>query len=292
MEKEVKYYGEWQSGSTILQKLSGPIGDGRVEFPGGDKFEGVFYLSFANLSGPCYAACGKYTFADGSYIERAWINTSENISNFGLKGVYEVKNPDGSVRSITSYLFNVRHGIELLLNEPTEAIEWYNGKEVQRYEVNDYTLERIDEDRLALRVSLSNNISIKMIGGRLLSNKYGNSYFDTYLEGCVYSTNGDSFSSINYNICNLKPYNGWCTMHFANGKYRSEEYKNYDLKYAGEEKWDETAMQKKQLPHPIHPDKNCEAKNNNCGDLGFIAGGIVASAYNFISVLSLFIIFF
>ena len=78
MEEKVKYYGEWQEGSVILEKLSGPIGNGRVEFPNGDSFEGVFHLSFACISGPCYAACGKYTFADGSYIEHAWINKGQD----------------------------------------------------------------------------------------------------------------------------------------------------------------------------------------------------------------------
>ena len=100
MEKEVKYYGEWQEGSVILEKLTGPIGNGRVEFPNGDSFEGIFHLSFACINGPCYAACGKYTFADGSYSEHAWINTSKDLSKFGLKGVYEVKNADGSYRDI------------------------------------------------------------------------------------------------------------------------------------------------------------------------------------------------
>lgn len=263
MDDKVKYYGEWQSGSIILQKLCGPKGDGRVEFPNGDIFEGVFYLSFANISGPCYVACGKYTFADGSYIERAWIDTSENLSKFGLKGVYEIMNVNGTLRSITSFLLNIRHGIELIPGDKPEAIEWYNGKEIERYYVNDYSLERIDKDRITLKVSLSNNISAKMIGGRLLINKYENSYFDTYLEGCIYYPDGNFFSSINYCICNLKPYEGFAVMHFANGKCRTEEYKEYNLVKAYDENWDEAAMVKKQIPNPLHPADNCQAETWN-----------------------------
>lgn len=259
MEEKVKYYGEWQEGSKILQKLSGPIGDGRVEFPNGDSFEGIFYLSFACINGPCYAACGKYTFADGSYIEHAWINTSEDLSKFGLKGVYEVKNADGSARSITSFYIN-KHGIELLASDPAEAIEWHNGKEVQRYGVNGYSLERTDEDRCILNVTLQNGISVKMTGGRLNKNKYDSYYFETHLEGRIYYPDGSSFSSINYNICNLKPYDGWGTTHFANGKCRSEKYESYNLNYAYEEKWDETAMVKKELPNLIHPYDCCQAE--------------------------------
>ena len=262
MENEVKYYGEWQEGSVILEKLTGPIGDGRVEFPNGDSFEGVFYLSFACISGPCYAACGKYTFADGSYIDHAWINTSKELSHFGLKGVYEIKNADGSARSITSFHIN-KHGIELLLSNPAEAIEWYDGKEVQRYGVNNYSLERVDEDRCILDVSLSNGISVRMTGGRLNKNKYDRYYFETYLEGRIYYPDGNSFSSINYNIYNLKPYDGWGTMHFANGKCRSEKYEGYNLNYAYEAKWDETAMVVKVLPYPIHPEDFCEAETWN-----------------------------
>ena len=96
MKKAVKYIGKWQEKSVILEKLEGPIGEGRVEFPNGDTFEGYFHLSFAHIQGPCYVADGKYTFADGKYIENAWINTSDDLTKFGLKGVYEVRNVDGS----------------------------------------------------------------------------------------------------------------------------------------------------------------------------------------------------
>ena len=60
MDEAVKYIGKWQEKSVILEKLEGPIGEGRVEFPNGDTFEGCFHLSFAQIQGPCYVADGKY----------------------------------------------------------------------------------------------------------------------------------------------------------------------------------------------------------------------------------------
>lgn len=129
MKEAVKYFGEWQERSVVSEKLEGPTGQGRVEFPNGDRFEGYFYLHFANIQGPCYVAKGKYTFADGKYIENAWINTSEDLTMFGLKGVYEVHNADGSSASITSFWLNERHGIEVLTAPAAEAVEWYSGKE-------------------------------------------------------------------------------------------------------------------------------------------------------------------
>ena len=41
-----KYYGEWQKGSTIMQKLEGPKGEGAIDYPNGDRFEGCFHLNF------------------------------------------------------------------------------------------------------------------------------------------------------------------------------------------------------------------------------------------------------
>ena len=49
---EIIYKGNWQSGSTIRQVLEGPVGDGEVWYPNGDKFKGYFHLSFANINGP------------------------------------------------------------------------------------------------------------------------------------------------------------------------------------------------------------------------------------------------
>lgn len=55
------YKGLWQYGSTIKQELKGPIGDGQVTYPNGDRFNGYFHLSYASINGPAYAAEGRYT---------------------------------------------------------------------------------------------------------------------------------------------------------------------------------------------------------------------------------------
>ena len=33
-----KYHGNWQDGSVIQQKLDGPIGEGSIDYPNGDRF--------------------------------------------------------------------------------------------------------------------------------------------------------------------------------------------------------------------------------------------------------------
>ena len=252
MKKAVKYIGEWQEKSVILEKLEGPIGEGRVEFPNGDTFEGYFHLSFAQIQGPCYVADGKYTFADGKYIENAWINTSADLTKFGLKGVYEVRNVDGSLASITSFWFD-RHGIEVLLAPKIEVVEWYDGEEQGRYDVNNYTLNAIDKDRRELVVELVNGMSITMVGGRLQPNKYEKYIYENYLMGKVAYDNGEIYESINYNIRNLQPYDGVGTRILPNATKRDEYYKGYDLDCIKNECWDKSRAEKKKLPNPINP---------------------------------------
>ena len=252
MKKAVKYIGEWQEKSVILEKLEGPIGEGRVEFPNGDTFEGYFHLSFAQIQGPCYVADGKYTFADGKYIENAWINTSADLTKFGLKGVYEVRNVDGSLASITSFWFD-RHGIEVLLAPKIEVVEWYDGEEQGRYDVNNYTLNAIDKDRRELVVELVNGMSITMVGGRLQPNKYEKYIYENYLMGKVAYDNGEIYESINYNIRNLQPYDGVGTRILPNATKRDEYYKGYDLDCIKNECWDKSRAEKMTLPNPINP---------------------------------------
>ena len=255
MKDAVKYIGEWQQKSVILEKLEGPIGEGSVEFPCGDKFEGYFHLSFANIQGPCYVADGKYTFADGKYIENAWINTSENLTMFGLEGVYEVRNADGSLVSITSFWLNKRHGIEILVGSTVEAVEWYLGEEQKHYEVKNYTLNAIDECRRELVVELANGISVTMVGGRLVPNKYENYVYDNYLMAKVVYDNGDVYESINYGIRNLQPYGRCGTRRCADGMMRVEYYKGYELERIEREAWDRSRVEEKQIPNPINPEE-------------------------------------
>lgn len=255
MKDAVKYIGRWQQKSVILEKLEGPIGEGSVEFPCGAKFEGCFHLSFAKIQGPCYVADGKYTFADGKYIENAWINTSDDLTMFGLKGVYEVRNADGSLASITSFWLNKRHGIEILVGSTVEAVEWYLGEEQKHYEVKNYTLNAIDKDRRELVVELANGILVTMVGGRLEPNKYENYVYDNYLMAKVVYDNGDVYESINYDIRNLQPYGGCGTRRMANGMKRDEYYKGYELERIEREAWDRSRVEEKQIPNPINPEE-------------------------------------
>ena len=101
------YHGEWQHGSVIQQILEGPVGDGSIDYPNGDRFEGYFHLSYAHLNGPAYMGQGTYTFANGDRIEECWINGVD-----ALTGVYETLHPDGT-RSIAMWYNGERVGMEV-----------------------------------------------------------------------------------------------------------------------------------------------------------------------------------
>lgn len=260
MKEEVKYFGDWQQRSVVTEKLEGPTGQGRVEFPNGDKFEGYFHLNFASIQGPCYVANGKYTFADGKYIENAWINTSEDLTKFGLKGVYEVHNADGSLASITSFWLNERHGIEVVTAPSAEAVEWYLGKEQKRYEIDRYSLNAINGNCRELVVELATGETITMVGGRYILNKYDNQVYENYLSGRIVYTNGEVYTSVNYNIRNLQPYDGVGTRSLLNGKIRDEYYKGYELTDIKDEHWDSARAEVRNIPDPIHPENFMEAR--------------------------------
>ena len=102
-----KYHGDWQDGSVIQQRLDGPVGQGSIDYPNGDRFEGFFHLSFAHLNGPAYMASGTYTFANGDRIEHCWIDGHD-----ALCGVYETLHADGT-RSIAMWHRGKREGIEI-----------------------------------------------------------------------------------------------------------------------------------------------------------------------------------
>ena len=108
-----RYHGEWQEGSVIQQKLEGPVGDGSIDYPNGDRFEGYFHLSFAHINGPAYMGQGTYTFASGDRIEHCWINGRDR-----LQGVYETLHADGT-RSIAMWHNGERTGIEIADNGKT-----------------------------------------------------------------------------------------------------------------------------------------------------------------------------
>ena len=112
----IVYDGWFEFGDVIRQELKGPKGEGSVIYPNGDHFEGFFHLNYAHIYGPAYAADGKYTFADGSVIEHAWINTSDDLEVMDLIGIYPVKRAIGP-DTITPFYRHKINGIEIVLSE-------------------------------------------------------------------------------------------------------------------------------------------------------------------------------
>ena len=267
---EIIYKGDWQLKETIRQKLGGPVGNGEVWYPNGDKFKGYFHLNFACIDGPAHAAEGRYDFADGSYIEHAWLVTSSDRKTFFLTGVYRIKHPN-SEDSIAMFLRGRRYGFELtfrktLSNFPpdTHAKEWYANERIWHGpdgsnddpEVLDYEIDETDVNciRLTLRLRTREGISYKVIqkGGRYEANKYNQMIYDPSVKSTLYYPNGDSID--HYGVCVrcFHPYDGWITIHKAKtGKMRSEEWKEGEMVNAQEWKYDIGASKSLELPDPF-----------------------------------------
>ena len=255
----IKYNGEWQNGSVILQKLEGPIGDGEVEYPNGDRFEGSFHLSYAHIDGPAYAADGSYQFADGSVIEHAWINTSKDLERMDLIGVYRVyraKGPD----TITPFYCHKRNGIEVVLAETPYAVEWHEDGKIQELEMESYTFEQLDKDRSVLTVVLKDGTVVTQNGGKLEQNQYDNWVFGTCLRDSIQYPDGSSMDFYGYDVKYLRPFDGWFTMHETNGKCRQEVWENGQLVESKDEKWDESAAKTIELPDPFDKSHMLTAK--------------------------------
>ena len=231
----IEYNGGWQEGSVILQKLEGPMGNGTVTYPNGDRFEGFFHLSFAHTSGPAYAADGRYDFADGSFIERAWIKTSEDLVHMDLIGVYHIRSAKGP-DTLTPFKCHHRCGIEVVLAEKPYAIEWHEGEKIQELGLQSYTFEHLDKDRSVLTIVLSDGTVVKETGGRLEQNKYNNWVFDTCLHTTVSQPDGTTFESYGYNMKHLKPFDGRVSVHETCGRYHNEVWEKGQLKEKGAEK--------------------------------------------------------
>ena len=102
---KIEFVGCYQFGDVIRQEPKDPKGNGTVRYPNGDHFEGFFHLNYAHIWGPAYAAVGKYTFADGSVIEHAWINMSDDIEIMDLIGIYPLKHATGT-RNLSCHLLS------------------------------------------------------------------------------------------------------------------------------------------------------------------------------------------
>ena len=247
----IVYQGEWQHGSVILQKLEGPIGDGIVKYPNGDRFEGRFHLSYAHINGPAYAADGKYTFADGSMIEHAWIDTSKDLEVMDLIGVYPIKHPQGP-DTITPFHRNKRHGLELVLVEKPFAIEWHEGEKLQELAVASYEFQQKDKNRAELTIRLQDGTVITQYSGQLEQNQYDRWVFQTGLRGSILYPDGNSLDYFDYNLKFLQPYDGYVTVHSTNGKYHRERWENGELVELGDDQWDENGAKVLQLPDPFN----------------------------------------
>ncbi len=250
------YKGGWQFGDTIRQELKGPIGDGEVTYPNGDRFKGYFHLSYASINGPAYAADGCYDFADGSYIEKAWINTSSGQTIFDLHGVFRIHHPEG-YDSIAMFFKNKRIGFELVLAEKPYAIEWYAGDRQGDREIESYDIAQIDENCLTLTLVLKDGTRIVQKGGRYTSNSYNEQIYEPHTDIIVYLPNGDSIDMWNWGLKSMKPYNGYFTVHCAETqRFREEHWENGNLTKADDWKRDSRAAKYLTLPEPFGKGEN------------------------------------
>jgi hypothetical protein len=157
-----KYYGEWQKGSTIMQKLEGPKGEGAIDYPNGDRFEGCFHLNFAHIGGPAYSANGKYIFSNGDVVPECWIDGADR-----LMGVYRMNCQDGSVR-IAMWVAGKKQGMEVIEGESPVLIEYLDDKEIARWnEGVVYTYKESPDAENQLEVVVPDGRSITQKGGEV-----------------------------------------------------------------------------------------------------------------------------
>lgn len=262
---KIIYKGGWQFGDTIRQELQGPIGDGEVLYPNGDHFKGSFHLNYAHINGSAYAADGRYDFADGSYIEKAWIHTSDELKPeyWGLHGVFRVHHLGGP-DSIAMFVCGQRYGFELFFDQKGPKVkEWYAGKGVlgnesrsSSLEVADYELDETSRvDCITLDLTLKTDAGLCRIvqtGGRYSANQYDNYYYEPSTSVTVYLPGGDSIDHFGTSVRAFRPYDGYVTIHNAQtGMCRSEQWKEGRLEKAEEWKRDVRAAKSVEIPDPF-----------------------------------------
>ena len=277
---ELIYKGEWQLGATISQKLEGPIGDGEVWYPNGDHFKGAFHLNYASINGPAYAADGRYEFADGSWIEKAWINTSKDRKPewWGLHGVFRIHHRD-KCDSIAMFLRGgKRYGFELFLPpdkwEKPWVREWYAGDRIIRYsgpdelfqyEIVDFEIDETSKvDCTTLRLTLRDGNKVYCIeqqGGKYVANQYDDYIYEPSTHVTVELPNGDILDHYGDDVRDFKPYNGYVGVFCAKtGMSRKEHWVKGELTDNQEWKHDERAATKVTLPDPTGIKGELEAK--------------------------------
>lgn len=281
---ELIYEGGWQWGDTIMQRLEGPIGAGEVLYPNGDRFKGTFHLSYASINGPAYAADGRYDFADGSWIEKAWINTSKDKKPqwWGLHGVFRIQRPKlhpdypsfDTPDSIAMFLHGgKRYGFELFLGEKPWVSEWYAGDsvvrysgpdELFRYEVADYEIDETSKvDCTTLRLTLKDGNKVYRIeqqGGRYTANQYNNNIYEPSTHVTVELPNGDVLDHNGDDVRDFKPYDGFVKVYCAKtGMSRKEHWQKGELTDNQEWQHDYRASTKVTLPNPTGVEGTLEA---------------------------------
>ena len=222
------YHGSWQRGSVIMQKLDGPIGDGSIDYPNGDRFEGYFHLSYAHINGPAYMADGTYTFANGDRIEHCWINGSDTLC-----GVYETLHADDS-RSIAMWYKGQRVGIEIADNGKTCNYR-ERGFLIHAYSqlIFNYTYT---PDKYGF-----NRLEVTLYDGKRLVHQFKNNGNEPDLVCELYYPDGDWIEYRGWSdLKDFRPWEGLFTYHRA-----ADGMKKYDTWKNGvpEEKYDDSGWQ-------------------------------------------------
>ena len=241
-----KYYGHWQWGDVIRQELEGPYGNGMMEYPNGDRFEGFFHLSYAHINGPAYCARGKYTFANGDILEDCWIDGFDRPV-----GVYELLHADGA-RSIGLWRCGKRWGLEVVLADKPLCREWEEDRVVRTH--TDFTYTYTPDKQQAC-----NTLEVTLADGTRLLQRYLYGDHDPHLYCFVWYPDGDSFDYGGDGVHLLRPCNGYGTYHrAADGKYLWCEWKKGEPQ-SDDWRYDDGGARKTVISHdPYGKEKVCE----------------------------------
>lgn len=199
-----RYRGYWQKANAILKKLEGPVGEGSIDYPGGDRFEGCFYLSYACVSGPAYAARGKFLFSDGGVVPDCWLDGSDQ-----LMGIYRMTGRDG-LRRISMWVEGKKWGIEVVEGKNPVLLYYKDDEVVEQWDEDVYyVFDETDKGENSLEVGLPGGIVIKQTGGKVESS--------TARPKCeVLFANGNTLK--HYGKCTFKdskPLDGFATFYCA-----------------------------------------------------------------------------
>lgn len=200
------YHGGWQQGSVVQQKLEGPIGNGTINYPNGDRFEGFFHLSFAHINGPAYMAEGTYTFADGDRIENCWIDASDR-----LMGIYETLRTDGT-RAIAVWHAGQRVGMEIEVDRKYCCYR-EQGRVVHNYSLTNYSYTYTPDARGF------NRIEVTLYNGMRIVHEFRNNDNEPSLFHEFYYPDGDWMEYRGSgDLTDFRPWNGVFSYHrFADG---------------------------------------------------------------------------